>query len=111
MTKRNFFQNESYLDDALRRIPENHVYICLVTGDSSIQVYVAAERLLLGTVKNPMYILISLIGAYFTFNIVYPKPLHAILIFIQHFILNIIDKQKVPDIVTRTIASLDNISH
>ena len=83
----------------------------MVTGDSSIQVHLTAERFLFGTAKNPINVIISLIGAYFTFDIAYPKALYALFIFIQHFVLNILDKQKVPEIVKRTLASLDNISN
>ena len=76
----------------------------VVTSDSSIQVHLTAERCLFGKAKSPINVIVGLIGAYF--DIVYPKALYPLGIFIQHFVLRILDKQKVPE-----IASLDNIKH
>ena len=104
-------QNEPDLDEAVRKITENHVYIAVVTSDSSIQVHLTAERCLFGKAKSPINLIVSLIGAYFAFDIAYPKALYQLCIFIQHFVLRIVDKQKVPEIVKRTLASLDNIKH
>ena len=44
--------------------------------------------------------ILDLIGAYFTFDISYPKKLYPVLLFIQHIMLNIVDKQRVPNNVT-----------
>ena len=38
--------------------------------------------------------IVDLIGSYFVFDIVYPQSLYAVLIFIQHIVLGIIDKQR-----------------
>ena len=81
----------------------------MVTGDASIRVHIIAERCIFGTTNNAISILVGLIGAYFTCDIKYLKPIYSVCIFIQHLVLKIIDGQKVPDIVKRVLASLDNI--
>ncbi|CAI8010495.1 hypothetical protein GBAR_LOCUS6926 [Geodia barretti] len=81
------FSNEPDLDEAVKKIAENHVYICVVNSDSSIQVHLTAERCLFGKAKSPINVIVSLIGAYFAFNIAYPKALYQLCIFIQHFFI------------------------
>ena len=71
--------------------------------------YLAAERCLLGTTNNDFNIIVALISIYYTLSIVYPKPILPILIFFQHIVLNIVDKQKVPAIVNRIVFTLDRI--
>ena len=97
------------ISDAIESVEENHGYLAVLIGDSSIQVFLAAERCLLGTTNNDFSIIVSLISIYYAFNIVYPKSILPILIFFQHIVLNIIDKQKVPDIVNRIVSSLERI--
>ena len=50
--------------------------------------------------------ILDLIGAYFTFDISYPKKLYPVLLFIQHVMLNIVNKQRVPNNVTILRSSL-----
>ena len=47
-----------------------------------------------------------LIAAYFAFNIAYPGALRPILIFLQHVMLGIVDKQSVPALITRVYNSI-----
>ena len=94
------------MDSAVITLPENHGYLA---GDSSVQVFLTADRYLLGSPNKTVSILVGLIGVYFSFNIAYPKPLYPIFIFLQYFVLNITDSQHVPDIVKRVVSSLDRI--
>ena len=97
------------MDSAVITLPENHGYLAVAVGDSSVQVFLTADRYLLGSPNKTVSILVGLIGVYFSFNIAYPKPLYPILLFLQHFVLNITDSQHVPDIVKRVVSSLDRI--
>ena len=54
----------------------------LPTHQYNIQVHLTAERCLFGKVKSPINVIVSLIGAYFAFNIAYPKALYPLGIFI-----------------------------
>ena len=97
------------VETAVLNITENHGYLAIVVADSSAQVFLTAERCLLGSPNNSISVLIALMGIYFSFNMVYPKPLYPICIFLQHFVLDIVDGQRVPDIVKRIVSSLDRI--
>ena len=94
-------QMDSDLESQILRIHENHPYLAAVFNDSTAQFFIVADD-----VTSALF---GLIGAYFAFNMVYPKPLYAVLLFIQHFVLDIKDKQAVPNSVTRILSSLDRI--
>ena len=53
--------------------------------------------------------LLDLVGAYFVFDIRYPQPLNALLIFIQHYVFCIEDNQPDPSSVIEIVTSLKNI--
>ena len=97
------------LDREVQKINQNFPYLVLVTENSSVQLFLVAERLVLHECSSFMSGLLSLIAAYFTFNIEYPKPLYAPCIFIQHIVFNIKDKQATPAPLVRLLSSLDNI--
>ena len=78
-----------------------------VISDSTAQLFIIAERAVLGSADNAMGALIGLIDAYYAFNMVYPKPLYAVLLFVQHFILNLKDKQAVPNVIAGVLSCLD----
>ena len=99
------------MDSAVMTLPENNGYLAVAVGDSSVQVFLTADRYLLGSPNKTVSILVGLIGVYFSFNIAYiPKTIISKKkIFLQHFVLNITDSQLVPDIVKRVVSSLDRI--
>ena len=63
-------------------LQENHGYIS-VTGDTSIQVHITAERCILGTTNNAISILVG----FNYLDIVYPKAIYSVFICMQHFTL------------------------
>ena len=73
-----------------------------------INLFIVAEGVIFQVTDNFKVVLTSLISSYFTFNIQYVS-LQSILIYLQHFIFNIVDGQTVPRIVTTTISSMDNL--
>ena len=100
---------ETTIDEAVLSINENHGYIAVIMGDSSIDTHLVAERRILASTSNPITLLSSLLALYFTFNIAYPKPLYPTCIFLQRIVFKIVDTQNMPDIVKRIVTSLDNI--
>ncbi len=50
--------------------------------------------------------LVDLFGAYFVFDIAYPPELYPVLIFFQHYVFGLKDKQKVPVSVTTTVGTM-----
>lgn len=102
-------QMDCDIERGVQGLSQNHGYLAAVVGDTSVQVFVIAERCLLGNPNNAVNALTALIGVYFSFNMAYPKPIYPTIIFVQQFVLNIVDSQSVPDVVKRVLGSLDRI--
>lgn len=66
-----------------------------------MQFFTVVERLVLDDCEDLVDAITALIGAYFTFNIQYPKALYPVFIFLQQFVLKLQDSQTIPPIVTR----------
>ena len=98
------------LDEDAIALSENYPYLDIVLGGTSLQVFVIVERCVLEAVvaSSALY---ALIAAYFAFNMTYTKPLYPLLIFIQHFLLGVQDKQPIPISLTKILSSVDIIKH
>ena len=53
------------MDSAVMTLPENHGYLAVAVGDASVQVFLTADRYLLGSPNKTVSILLGLIGVYF----------------------------------------------
>jgi len=73
----------------------NAPYISIVLGDMSCELFVMCEHIPFAQSTDFVSVLVCLIGAYFAFNIAYPASLKNVLVFVQHFILDIKNKQHV----------------
>ena len=91
------------------KLKQNWPYLVLVKHDSSIQVLVVGERQVITEAESLWEGLKCLLGAYFTFNIEYPRTLRALLIFIQHYVFKVRDSQSTPNVVKQVKSSLDKI--
>ena len=100
---------ENNFHDALLAIEQNHAFVAVIKGDTSVQVILTCERKAVTEVTSASKLLVALISLYFTFNIVYPKPLHSLLLFIQCYILCIKDKSPTPSNLRSFISALDKI--
>ncbi len=79
----------------------------MVVGDSSaLQFFQVAERIVVAESEGFVDALMDLICVYFTYNVQYPKPLYAVLVFIQHYVMAIKDSQPIPTILTATLSAL-----
>ena len=94
------------LDEEVMKTPYNYPYIAMVHGDSSLQFFVVAERVVLCENNDFVEALIDLVCVYFVFNIVYPKPLYPVFLFLQHYVLGIKDRQPIPAAFTRVLNAL-----
>jgi len=94
----------SELEEQIEGIKQNEPYILKINHN---QFYVVAEKVVVSDTIRLMDALINMICAYFVFDIEYPKSMYATLIFVQRYILGIADKQRIPDVVTRVLTSLD----
>ena len=98
------------LDKEVMELPKKHPYLAVVMGGPCVEVFLIVERNVLESLKRISSIIIILIAGYFTFNMSYPKSLYPTLIFLQHFVLEIKDKQVIPCTVTRLLSSLDKVA-
>ena len=88
----------------------NHPVIGVIVTDSVVQYLLIVERQILVDKCASFLEAINDMSAFFTFDIVYPPPLYPLLIFIQRFVMDIEDKQRVPPCVTRLCSSLDKVT-
>ena len=87
----------------------NAPYIAIVLGDMSCELLVMCERIPLVQSADFASVLVCLIATYFAFNIAYPPSLKNVLIFVQHFILGIRDKQQLPNAALQLCSTLDKM--
>lgn len=73
------------------------------------QFFVVVERKILGGTSTLPDALCALIGAYYTFNMVYPNSIKAVLTFVQRIIMGFDDGDTVPTAVTRFKSAIDVI--
>ncbi len=97
------------LQEEVQKVAQNFPYLAVVTGNTSVQVFVIAERLVLTESFSFVKAILSLISAFFVFNVEYPKPLYPVCILLQHYIFCIKDDQPVPQSLVRFISSLDKL--
>lgn len=86
------------MDDEIRHIDKGTPFIVMLTSEGQ-QYFIVIEKALIAESSSLTTAIVDLVASYFVFDIIYPQPLYAVLIFIQHFVLQIIDKQKVPQSV------------
>ena len=80
-----------------------------IPGADNCQVFVCCEKEIFLESKSIKDSLLDLIATYFVFDICYPKVLNAILIFFQHFVINLPDQQPVPSTVTKLVRNLQKV--
>ena len=98
------------IENEVGKIKENAPYLIMLTSDEGYQFNVVVERNILPESGNLTTAVLDLFSCYYTFNIMYPRPFYATMIFIQHFIFGITDKQTVPNLANMVYSSLVKIS-
>lgn len=81
----------------------------MVTNDSTFQIFVVAEREILAEATSCWEALKTTFGAYFAFNIDYPKVSKPFFIFVQFYVLKLKDSQPLPQIAARLKCAIDKI--
>lgn len=78
----------------------------MILNDSWVNYFLIADKTILDSQDQLVDCMVDLIAIYYVYNIEYPKPLNATLLFIQHFILGLEDNQKIPPSLIRLLSSL-----
>ena len=71
---------------------------------------VCSEQQLLFESKSVKDGVIDLIATYFVFNIAYPKPVHGILLFFQHYVFQLRDSARVPATTMNLLGNLQRLN-
>lgn len=78
-------------------------------GYESAQYFIACEQTVLCESKSVLDSFIDLIATYYVFNIAYPRAISPILIFLQHFVFDLVDSQDVPSTTSKLITNLSKL--
>ena len=82
------------LDSEIAKIDKGSPYLIMLTSEEGQQLFVVVERALLAESGNITTAVVNLVALYFSFDIVYPQPLYAVLIFIQHLYLVLLTSKR-----------------
>ena len=80
-------------------------------GDENSQFFVCCEQAIYLESNSAKDVIIDLICTYFVFDIVYPKSLNAILLFLQHYVFKLTDQQPLPPATSKLVGSLKKIKY
>ena len=96
------------LDEEVGYINQSAPYIVVTgkPGTENSQYFISCERAILLESKTMRDACLDLIATYFVFNISYPKPVSAILLFFQHYMFDIKDKQSIPVNLSKLLTNL-----
>ena len=72
------------------------IVITGICGDENYQIFICAEKNVFLESKTIMQAVIDVIAFYFVYDITYPKHVNSILMFFQHYVFQLTDKQPVP---------------
>ena len=100
------FQGGEDLEEEIAQIQVNAPYIVVMESSEATSYDVVVERESLFQSTDIQTALIDLFGAYFVFDIAYPPELYSVLIFFQHYVFGLTDKQKVPVAVSTTVSTM-----
>ena len=98
------------VDDEVAKITQSEPYMLLTgsLGEMSSQIFICCEQsVYLKDLKNIKEATYQLIATYFVYDIQYPKPLLPILIFLQHYVVQLKDKQPIPPATVKLLGNLE----
>lgn len=82
----------------------------MLKSEEAEQFFVVVEKQMFTESGSISRVVVDVIAAYFAFDIVYPKALYSLLIFLQHHVLGIKDGQTEPNNVKILLSSLSKIT-
>ena len=89
------------------QIDKNFPYIIVLQGTERLTFLTVVEREILISTENFTSALLYLFGAYYSFNIKYPKLSYPVFIFFQKYVLGIQDGQVVPRSVVQAVTVMN----
>ena len=104
-----FLQDSDDLSSFVQSISLKAPYLLVTYSAEETNFHIVVEQEIIAEVSNYESALIHLLGTYFIFDIAYPKPLCALLLLLQHYILGLSDSQHDPPSVMEMVTSLKNM--
>ena len=96
------------VDSEISEVTQSEPFL-LITGEAgteNCQIFICCEGQLYTESKSIKDALLDLLSTYFVFDIVYPKNLRNVLLFIQHFVFDLPDEQPVSSSLSTFITNL-----
>lgn len=90
----------------IAQVAVNNPYITVIFSRNDVEFYLVAERCIISELSNIYKAVFCLIAIFFVFNMSYPSPMKHVLIFIQHMILGLVDKEKPSPLVVKVHSSI-----
>jgi len=105
--------SEVDIDEEVSEIPQSEPFI-VVVGDpnaaaANSQAFICCEKRTIIESKCVKAALVHLIMSYFIFNIVYPKGIHNLMVFLQHHVYNLLDQQKIAASVKTLLNNMEKL--
>ncbi len=94
------------MDDEACRLKRTEPFIIVAESDEVTEYMVYVESQFLVSTTTLGDALANLMCTYFVFDIVYPKLMYPLLVFLQHTLMGIKDTQKLPTSVRTVLTSL-----
>ena len=82
------------------------IVITGISGDENSQIFICIEKTVFQESKTILDAVIDLICFYFVYDITYPKYVDYVLVFFQHYVFRLTDKQPVPASLMKLIGNL-----
>lgn len=99
------------VDSEISEVGQSEPFL-LITGEpgsESCQVFICCEGQMYMESKSIRDALLDLISTYFVYDIVYPKNIRSVLLFIQHFVFDLPDRQQVSSALSTFVANLQKL--
>lgn len=97
------------LEEEIRKINCSHPYVIVLQGNEQEQYIIICEHIEFVSTISFTSCIFCLLALYFIFDIAYPSSLYSVFIFLQHFVFGLVDKQAIPDVVTRIVSVLQRL--
>lgn len=102
-------QDTVNLEEEIRKINCSQPYVITLQGNEQDQYIIICEHIGFVSTSSFTSCIFCLLGLYYIFNIAYPTTLYSVFIFLQHFVFGLVDKQTIPDVVTRVVSVLQRL--
>ncbi len=103
-------QDTVSLEEEVCKINCSQPYVVTLQGNQQDQCNIFCEHIWFVSTYSFTSCIFCLLALYYTFDIAYPSSLYSVFIFLQHFVFGLVDKQTIPNVVTRIVSVLRRLT-